>query len=297
MVKRNKKNNLPDETPLYCLNAFSEKATLTEFYIQNLKDHLQNHTFVSKPHKHDFYLILFIVRGEGTHTIDFNSYEVYPNAIFLMTPGQVHWWKLSDDTQGYIIFFTKAFYQMQMRESNLMEFPFYHSLTTSPAMKIEKDEVINFTFAQMLREYTSIDKPNLRLLRTYLDLLLLELARNNKSENTATQGNTIKLRKVEQLIEKNFKTLKQPGDYGNLMNLSTSYLNNICKDNLGKTLTALIQERIILEAKRLFAYSDMNVNEIAAKLNYDNASYFVRLFKKNTGITPEEFKRSLSVVM
>lgn len=285
------------ETPLYCLNAFSEKATSTEFYIQNLKDHLREHTFISKPHKHDFYLILFILRGEGTHTIDFNSYPVYSNAIFLMTPGQVHWWKLSDDTDGYIIFFTKAFYQMQMRESNLMQFPFYHSLTASPAIKSEKDEVINFTFTQMLQAFGSSDKPNLRLLRTYLDLLLLQLGKYSTAENITPEGNTLKLRRLEQLIEKNFRTLKQPGNYADLMNLSPSYLNNICTENLNKTLTELIQQRIILEAKRLLAYSDMNVNEVATKLNYDNTSYFVRLFKKNTGTTPEEFKRSLSAIV
>jgi len=295
MTKRRKITDSSAETPLYCLNAFSEKATSTEFYIQNLKDHLHEHTFVSKPHKHDFYLILFILHGEGTHTIDFTSYPVYSNAIFLMTPGQVHWWKLSDDTDGYIIFFTKSFYQMQMRESNLMQFPFYHSLTASPAIKTEKDEVINFTFTRMLHEYGN-NKPDLRLLRTYLDLLLLTLGKCSTEENAAVEANIVKLRRLEQLIEKNFTTLKQPGNYADLMNLSPSYLNNICKENLNKTLTELIQARIILEAKRLFAYSDMNVNEVAAKLNYDNVSYFVRFFKKNTGTTPEEFRHSLSAI-
>ena len=75
--------------------------------------------------------------------------------------------------------------------------------------------------------------------------------------------------------------------------MSTSHLNSICKDNLGKTLTGVIQDRVILEAKRLFAYTDLNVNEIAARLNFDDVSYFIRFFKKQVGMTPEKFKGTM----
>ena len=284
------------ETPIYDLEAFSDKATWADFYIQDLKRHVKEHEFISKPHKHDFYLILFIAEGQGVHTIDFKEYPVRSNSIFLMTPGQVHTWNLSPDTDGFVVFFTKEFYQMQLSENSLLEFPFYHSLAASPVIELADDDAVRFSLRQMFKVYSSSNTPSLRLLRAYLDILLLEVAKYyDPSQAVNTHGNTFKLRKLEQLIDENFKTLKQPSDYGELMNLSSTYLNSICKDNLDKTLTELIQERILLEAKRLFAYSDLNVNQVAEKLNFSDASYFIRWFKKISGITPEEFRNSQSV--
>jgi AraC family transcriptional activator of pobA len=284
-----------NEPPIFDLHAFGKKASTADFYIQTLQDHLKEHKFINKPHKHDFYLILYIVKGSGVHTIDFQDYNILPNSVFLMTPGQVHSWQLDPHTDGFIIFFTKGFYQMQSSERNLLEFPFYHSLSASPSIVIDKNEVVDFVFMQMLAEFKNSTPGNLRLLRSYLDVLLLKLSDSFSSSNdTGLNATTYKLRRLEQLIERNFKKLKQPSDYAGLMNLSASYLNSICKDNLGKTLSELIQERIILEAKRLFAYSDSNVNEIASKLNFNDVSYFSRFFRKHTGNTPETFRSSLT---
>jgi AraC family transcriptional activator of pobA len=121
-----KSNN--KQTPVYPLGAFSEKASWADFYIETFSDHVVAHPFIDKPHKHDFYLILYVRKGSGTHTIDFTTYPVQADTIFLMTPGQVHSWTLSPLTDGYVVFFTRSFYQMQHTESNIIYFPFYHSL-------------------------------------------------------------------------------------------------------------------------------------------------------------------------
>lgn len=283
-----------NEPPIFDLNAFGKKASTADFYIQDLKYHLSDHKFINKPHKHDFYLILYIIRGGGVHTIDFKHYKVAANTVFLMTPGQVHSWQLDPDTDGFIIFFTKGFYQMRSSEANLLEFPFYHSSSVAPSLVIDNNEVVDFVFRQMQIEFRKTLPSNLRLLRSYLDLLLLKLSEAfPESQGSDLNAATYKLRKLEQLIERNFRKLKQPSDYADLMNLSTSHLNSICKDNVGKTLSELIQERIILEAKRLFAYSDANVNEVSLKLGFNDVSYFSRFFRKHTGNTPERFRSSL----
>jgi AraC family transcriptional regulator, transcriptional activator of pobA len=291
------KNRDVNEPPIFDLHAFGKKASIADFYIQTLQDHLKEHKFINKPHKHDFYLILFVVKGGGIHTIDFKDYKILPNSVFLMTPGQVHSWQLEADADGFIIFFTKGFYQMQSSERNLLEFPFYHSLSASPSIVIGKDEVIDFMLRQLQKEFRNNAQSNLRLLRSYLDVLLLKLSESFPgASDEGTNATTFKLRRLEQLIEKNFRKLKQPSDYADLMNLSASYLNSICKDNLNKTLSELIQGRIILEAKRMFAYSDANVNEIASKLNFNDVSYFSRFFRKHTGNAPEAFRSSLNKV-
>lgn len=280
--------------PVFDLETFSKKAGSANFYIQTLSDHLKNYKFINSPHRHDFYLILYITRGSGVHTIDFTDYPVKPRSVFLMTPGQVHSWNLDKKTEGYIVFFTRAFYRMQMRESNLTDFPFYHSLTATPAWVIGEDRAIDFVFEEMHTEFRENVEVNLRLLRNYLDILLLKLARYFPKTGGVPQNSaTYKLRKLAGLIEANYRKVRQPGQYADMMNLSTSYLNSLCKEALGKTLTQLIHERVILEARRLFSYSDANVNEVAAALNFTDVSYFIRFFRKHTGMTPEAFKKSV----
>jgi AraC family transcriptional activator of pobA len=250
-------------TPVYCLDTFSEKAKTASFYIETLSAHLKNHAFVSDPHKHDHYLILYITKGGGSHTIDFRTYNVHPGVFFVMTPGQVHSWKLEEGTNGYIIFF----------ENDFREF----DTLIEPA----DDPSLEMIVKEMYKE------KDLKIQKTWLEVLLVKLARYEPQSQP-----TFKIRKLEQLIEKNFVKLKKPSEYADLMNLSPAYLNNLCKKHLGKTLSDLINERVVLEAKRLFSYADLTVAQISHRLRFSEPSYFIRFFRKNTGVTPEQFKES-----
>jgi AraC-like DNA-binding protein len=97
-----------------------------------------------------------------------------------------------------------------------------------------------------------------------------------------------------ELIDVHYKEHKQPHVYASLMNLSASYLNNLCKQMLGKTLSDLIQERVTLEAKRFFAYSHLTISQVSDKLHFSEPSYFIRFFKKQTGVTPEQFREQIN---
>jgi AraC family transcriptional regulator, transcriptional activator of pobA len=288
--------------PLYGLGKFSTKAEANSFYIEQMKTHLTDRMFLNNPHKHDSYLLLYITHGGGEHTIDFRSYEATPGSFFLMTPGQVHSWKMKPDTDGYIIFFLQDFYQMQLTKNSLIEFPFFHSLNANPLIQLTSHEAtIDFILKEMCEEFSKpLSTNGLRIVRSYLDLLLLKLAQrysSNKldiSQDVFANGTTQKLRKLEQLIDKHYTTLKQPSEYAEMMNMSPSYLNSICKQMTGQTLTDLISCRVLLEAKRLFSYSDLSVNQVSEQLKFSSASYFIRFFKKHLGLTPEQFKESLN---
>jgi AraC family transcriptional regulator, transcriptional activator of pobA len=295
MAKRLPKKN---DTPVYCLDTFSEKAKENAFYIETLKSHLKNHPFISKPHRHDFYLLLYITQGSGEHTIDFVTYPVVSNSFFLMTPGQVHSWKLSADADGFILFFTSEFYQLDKSEKHLLGFPFFQSLHSDAHLQFKKnaEPMVDIVIREMLRDYISSVSLNLQLFRSYLDIILLKLANHypKRSNTVASSNSTHKLRKLGELIDKHYSEHKQPHVYASLMNLSASYLNNLCKQMLRKTLGDLIQERIVLEAKRFFAYSDLTISQVSDKLHFSEPSYFIRFFKKQTGVTPEQFREQIN---
>lgn len=70
-----------------------------------MKGHLKSsHKHIEKPHRHDFYVTVLFTHGSGVHEIDFQSYDVQPGSLFFLSPGQIHSWELSDDTEGYIFF-------------------------------------------------------------------------------------------------------------------------------------------------------------------------------------------------
>jgi AraC family transcriptional activator of pobA len=103
-----------------------------------------------------------------------------------------------------------------------------------------------------------------------------------------------RIKKLEKLIDENFKTKKLPKDYADLMNMTTRHLNRICQETLNCTTTDLILKRIMLEAKRMLIHSDISVATAADYLGYEDYSYFIRLFKKQVGESPKKFQNRIT---
>ncbi len=93
------------------------------------------------------------------------------------------------------------------------------------------------------------------------------------------------------LLNRHFKQEKSPSFYAEKMNMSLKHLNRICKDVLNVTLTDFIYGKIILESKRLISVEGKPINEIANELGFVNYSYYTKVFKKYTGMTPQNFKK------
>src|SRR3954467_5840636 len=105
--------------PVYGLKQFQKVEEQGDFYANTLREHLKIHTFVNLPHKHDFYLVVLITRGSGSHEIDFIKYTAKPGMLFLMQPGQMHHWQFSKDIEGYVFFHTRTFYEEQGLQAGL----------------------------------------------------------------------------------------------------------------------------------------------------------------------------------
>ncbi len=111
--------------PVYQIQNFKETSGHHHhFYLNDLKAHLQEHSFIQKPHKHDFYILIFFTQGSGTHTIDFQIYPVEPDSVFFLSPGQVHAWQLSANTEGFVIFSARNFMRWGIHKKNFCSFPF-----------------------------------------------------------------------------------------------------------------------------------------------------------------------------
>ncbi len=278
--------------PVYDIHQFQHFNKQEDFYANYLKQHVADHHFTHLPHKHDFYLVILFTAGKGTHEIDFETYKVEPGALFIMKPGQMHYWKLSDDVEGFVFFHTKNFYDEGSVTSGLQNFTFFNSFQNLPVTVLKKNLLLTFKrlMLEILEEYKADKILKLQKIHVLVNLVYIELSRVYlPSEQINHKTYVLQLQKFEETIETHFKTIKSAGDYASKLHITEKHLNRITKTCLNKTSTQLIAERIILEAKRMLIHSALNVTEVGEALGYNDKSYFIRFFKKNTGETPLSF--------
>jgi YesN/AraC family two-component response regulator len=263
--------------------------------VRRLEDHLKTLSPADFPHRHDFYNIIYIKHGSGEHEIDFRKYLVEPKQIFFLNEGQVHDWNLSDDTVGYTLFFKKEFYEVIEKGLSLQALPFFnHSHNNAPMVVFSYEDCqrIENLFEEIIIEFKANQPHRDTLIKSLLKIILIHSIRIYQPlfKGDCTEPNVSKIRSFEMLIEKHFKEFKSVKDFADKLNITANYLNAICTKTIGRTAGELIRDRVILEAKRLLLHSSISVCEMAYHLGYDDCSYFIRVFKKEVGSTPEQFR-------
>jgi AraC family transcriptional activator of pobA len=271
-----------------------------EILISRFAEYLAIHPNLSLPHRHSFYHLLFFTQGGGTHTIDFNHFEVKPYQIYFMVPGQVHSWDFKGNVDGFVVNFSGDFFQsFLLRQEYLSSFSFFKGISLDSVINLPEQthQVINQLFENLITQYA--DKNILRgdMIRVLLLQIFISIEQStsiNRNQNIPVKTNVL-LSNFHKLIEKNFVEIRLPGEYADLLNITPNHLNALCKENLGMQAGEVIRNRVVLEAKRLLVNLGPSVSEIAYKLNFNDNSYFTKFFKKEVGMSPEVFrKKSIS---
>jgi AraC family transcriptional regulator, transcriptional activator of pobA len=279
--------------PIYNIQQFNCSSTNSDLYINTFKNHLIDHRFVEEPHRHNSYVLVFFTRGTGTHEIDFEVFSITTGSMFFLQPGQMHHWNLSDDIEGFVIFYSSEIYNLYFGQKTIDEYTFYTSVHNSPEMLFNSAEskAILPYFDSIIAESRGEMMLKQDKIINLLDSIHIEIARKFNEDNVhETHSYNLKIKKFEVLLEKHFKAEKRPSFYASQLHITLKHLNRISKETLKKTTTERITNRIILEAKRMLMDKKMTVNEIATELGYDDYSYFLRLFKKHTAMTPKGFR-------
>ncbi len=285
------------------------KSDIPVYDIQNFKTYKNDGILVSRfgyyakqhqhlhsAHRHSFYHLVFFTAGTGKQQIDFKKFEVKPGLVYFMIPGQVHSWDFSTEPDGYLINFSSNYLSsFLLKPDYLADFSFFsgqpdHQVIELPTATQER---ITPIFEDILKEGLNEQPLNDDLVKTLLIRLFIEIARTTnvmQNPNGNSYNHTL-LKNFQNLIETNYAHLRLPKQYAELLYITPNHLNALCNDFLGVSAGTLIRNRVILEAKRLLINLDLMISEVAAKLNFDDQSYFIKFFKKYEGLTPEKFRK------
>lgn len=253
------------------------------------------------PHRHDFYHIAWVVKGHGHHIIDSVRYDVKPNTLFFMAPGQVHDFVLSEDATGFTLNFSPEFFTFKTHSrQSLTDIPIYDFGSHNNALYIDQPHAdsLRAIVDAITEEYAAEQNGYEDVIWSYLRIFLMKVSRM-AAPNAAVDLSSRSLllsRRFKSALEKNFSTINETGQYARLLKVTERALNEATRQALGHTAAQLIRERVMLEAKRLLLHSEISVAEISDRLGFDDPAYFSRCFKKHTSRSPIEFRQSLAVL-
>lgn len=268
-----------------------------DIMMSRFSPYLAVHKNLHNAHKHNFYHLVLFTDGGGHHTIDFEQFPVRPWQIYFMVPGQVHSWSFKGHVDGYVINFSVPFLKsLLLKPDYLDQFLFFSGYATDAVIDIpaEAQGDVKQVMERIISEGQNNQRMGADMVRALLLQLFIMVERMGAAHpqlNTAATYNHTLLKTFQKLIEDNYTRLKLPKEYAELLYITPNHLNALCNDILGIPAGELIRNRVILEAKRLLINLELNITEIAYKLNFADNSYFTKFFKKYTGLTPEDFRK------
>jgi AraC-like DNA-binding protein len=284
-----------DRFPVYDIGHLVEFRQ-DDLVISQFAPYLKIHKNLQQAHKHTFYHLVFFTEGAGSQTIDFQKFEVKPHQIYFMVPGQVHNWAFEGKVDGYVVNFSPKFFQSFLLKPDYLEqFPFLSGNANEAVINIEANLRIKLIglFEKLLNESIENQRTGLDMVRLLLLEVFILVSRTviTPQSKQVSPYNLTLLKNFKNLIETNYINSKLPKDYAELLYITPNHLNALCNDLLGIPAGEVIRNRVVLEAKRLLINPQLGITEVANHLNFADNSYFTKFFKKQTGVTPEEFRK------
>jgi AraC family transcriptional regulator, transcriptional activator of pobA len=252
------------------------------------------------PHRHSYYEICVFINGSGKHEIDFQSYNIQPNSIHFLSPGQVHLIYREENYYGYLIVFSHEFYSIDpFHQGQLLGLPYFNNPHIAPIINLCGHECNEFILLieMMKKEMKKNDSITRDILQSYLHIFLLKCKHYYEqylnAEEEVEDPNFQLAQQFKSLVEENFCKFHLVQDYAERLSISSSALNRHLKRITGNTAGEILMDRLVLEAKRLLIYTRMSNNQEPFHLNYQHPSYFSSIFKKKTGFSPSDFRNEM----
>ncbi|WP_276497085.1 helix-turn-helix domain-containing protein [Pontibacter litorisediminis] len=247
-----------------------------------------------EPASSEFYSIL-LLEGSGEVSLDFTEYAFDGKIALFTSPYQHLSIRGNTDFEVERLSFHGDFYCIEYHKNEVAcNGLLFNNLYSQPFIPL-KDNELDQVFEQLREEIRRNQAYSEPVLRTYLQLLLALSSRIKRLEQLDTDARGHSLEKFRALLEHHFLTQRNITFYARELALSPGTFARKCRQCFGKSPSQLLQERLVLEAKKQLHLTHKSVKEVAAALHFDDEHYFSRFFKKHTGVSPTLFREKVGI--
>jgi len=248
-------------------------------------------------HQVDFYILIFVTKNTGSHTIDFTEYPYQKGTIISIRKDQIHKFHISN-AKGFLLFFTSDFILSYLEQQEALKtFQLFNELLGSPSTTLNTvfyAEILTL-IKQIEKEFFNpIDSFSLGIIRSLLHIIITKLYRVKSLEKESTISKKYLSQFVifQKLVEEHCFSTKKVMDYAKKIGITTKTLNNIVQDIVHKSAKLFIDEIVITKVKRLLVHAPLSIKEIVYTAGFDEPTNFYKYFKKHMQISPETFRKA-----
>ena len=275
---------------------FTKKRSLG-FEIIPFKDFfkLKNIPLITKEYRIEFYNIIFIVKGEGVHEIDFVEYPYHTGDLILISKNRVHRFHYNEHLEGYFIMFTEEFLYEFLGDKAVEILDLFKQTYMNPIVQfMSKTESAENDQLRLLHNFYSQSDMELRgevISSTFRTIILLIRQKYLKIEKVINQKNNNIFLQFANLVDTHIKKIKTVEAYADMMYVSKKTVNLMTRKAVDMSSKQFIIDRLILEIKRNLCFESKSIGEISDELDFTDASNMTKFFKRYTGITPNAFRK------
>ncbi|WP_223649692.1 helix-turn-helix domain-containing protein [Hymenobacter psoromatis] len=269
-------------------------AGLGAFTLARYEGSLSYEADVLLPHRKAYYMLIFVRHSQGRHWVDGRPYDRQDNHLYFSTPGQVLVKEEPTPFWGTRLTFTSELLALEQHAA-LRQLPLIANPQNEHALRLDAADtaLVDEQLARLAAEYHRPGPWQLPLLSAHLTVLLTYLSRLYTEQFPAAvpSADKLLLRAYQARIEACFREQHELGAYAAQLHLSAGHLSEVVKAQSGKPAIKHLHERLVLEARRLLVYTPLSHKEIAFDLGFAEPSYFSRFFKRETGLSPAQYRR------
>jgi AraC family transcriptional activator of pobA len=254
--------------------------------------------------RNNYYSLIFVKGGTGSVKADFTTYELKQNSVFAFSPYQPFMFAPEEDLKGCAVQFHPDFFCIYRHQNEVAcNGVLFNNIYSPPFVAVDTAQwqQLNAVVERLKEEIQNATLAQYELLISHLKILLIYLSRMKVEQHpdiamdATDNGQPFVLQNLKDAIEDNFRTRHSASDYASLLHISAKALARITKKYFNKTITELISDRIVIEAKRELYLTSKTVKEIAYELGYEDEYYFSRFFKTNADISPQFYRETVGL--
>lgn len=266
-----------------------------QFRVYNFEGTFPDQSDLLLPHRKDHFLFVFVRHANTRQWVDMNPLYLKDNTIYFTGPSNMIVKEEFVQLWSTGVAFTKNFLLLSGNDT-LSNLPVLQNPNDAHEILLDPSDIIFIEdiLSKITSEYGQKADWQQSMLLSWLTVFLTYLSRLYLEQYPEKpSGEKILLKKYHAKIDECFHSYHEVSDYAGLLNMSPGYLSEVVKVQSGKPAIKHIHERLVLEARRLLLHTENSLKEIAFDLGFNEASYFNRFFKRETGLTPAAYRSEI----